>query len=91
MCETDLMLQLASSINLQSRSTANCEPSWDGTAARRSNSNSLSNELLEHMLDCDACLGESLDEEMVGCSAYRKLQEKIVSCGGPTKPLIFAY
>ena len=85
------MLQLALSTQFQTQTAAICEPSWAARSENHCSPNSLSNELVEHMLECDACLGESLDEEMVGCSVYKSLQEQIALRGGPTKPLVLAY
>ncbi len=51
----------------------------------------LSEQLLGHMLDCDACLTGSLEQETVRCPVYEELQKQIAACGRPTKPLILAY
>ncbi len=87
-----LMLQLSAFSVSETHTPAFPDAAWEEDLSMdRCCPNALSNELLEHMLDCEACLSESLQEEMVGCSLYRHLQEQIASRGGPTKPIVFSY
>lgn len=63
----------------------------DCSRFERSYANQLSDELLLHMLDCDACLSGSLDNESINCPIHRGLMKQIAESGGPSQPLIFAY
>jgi hypothetical protein len=45
----------------------------------------LCDRLLEHMLECDACLNPKRK-----CSVYETLAAKINSEGGPSKPAVYA-
>jgi hypothetical protein len=69
------------------------ETTWEDSSENGCYANALSEQLLEHMLDCDACLNTSRDceYEMMSCPVHRDLQEQIVAFGGPTKPLVLAF
>jgi len=47
----------------------------------------LSEELLDHMLDCPTCLNSSEKS----CAVWRNLNARIQAAGGPTRGLAFAY
>jgi hypothetical protein len=53
--------------------------------------NDLSDELLEHMLDCELCLKDLTAGSDVSCPLYTSFQERIKACGGATKGLVVAY
>ncbi len=85
-----LMLQLSTSTGFAPSHLSSSHSAWD-ESSRDCCPNALSTQLLEHMLECDTCLTGSLDHQLVSCSIYRDLQEKIALCGGPSKSLILAY
>ncbi len=84
------MLQLSAPTGFSSQPLTFSDSAWE-ESSRHCCPNALSNQLLEHMLDCDHCLSGSLDHEMVSCPIYKNLQEQIALCGGPTRSLVLAY
>lgn len=56
------------------------EPPISGVA------DALCDKLIDHILDCDACMSGQEEE----CPAYRLLQSQIAATGGPSKGLFLA-
>ena len=51
----------------------------------------LSDELLEHMIDCDVCLNDCLVARESTCPEYCARQAQIRALGGPARGLSFGY
>jgi hypothetical protein len=51
----------------------------------------LSDQLLEHMIDCTACLNDCVDGADSSCAIYCSLQAEIKAHGGPTRGISFGY
>jgi len=68
-----------------------CVMATPALAAYSCDPNALSNFMLEHMLDCSACLEGALDGNHVECATYHELYERLAGLGGATAPMVFAY